>query len=169
MSILSDIKPQFTTANDFFTVIVCINNFNAIDCIDFKVAVGGVDMTGDVAIDTETIRLYFKRIFTEHTYMEDPFDRSHIMSTINNSIVPLMMKVCDVDRNLIQIVTETSHMLDARSVAYATSRYSPYISMVEVNARINKNYVKSVKFRFVPDEDKITAWESSLLHRNQML
>ena len=35
-------------------------------------------------------------------------------------------------------------------------------------ARINKNYVKSVRFRFVPEEDKITAWESSLLLRNQM-
>ena len=125
-------------------------------------------MTGDVAIDTETIRRYFLRIFTEHTYMEDPFDRSHIMSTINNIIVPLMMKVCDVDRNLIQVVTETSHMHDRRPVAYITSRYSPYVSWVEVNAKINKNYVKSVKFRFVPDEDKIMTWESSLLHRNQM-
>lgn len=157
--------PQFTTANDFFTVIVGVNNLNAIDCSDFKVAVGEVDMTGDVAIDTETIRRHFARIFTEYTYMEDPFDRSHIMSTIYNSIVPLMMNVCDVDRNLIRIVTETSHMHDRRS---SSVKYSPYVSWVEVNARINKNYVKSVKFRFAPAEDKITAWESSLLHRNPM-
>lgn len=165
-SILSDITPRFTTTDDFFIVIVGVTNINAIDCCDFKTAVGdAVDMTGDVAIDSETIRLYFKRIFTEHTYMEDPFDRQHIVSTIYNSIVPLMMKVCDVDRNSIQIVTETSHMHDRR---LSSATYSPYISMVEVNAKINKNYVKSVKFRFVPDEDRIMAWESSLLHRNQM-
>lgn len=171
MSILSDIKPKFTTADDFFVVIAGIININAIDCCDFKAAVGDVvDMTGDVAIDSETIRLYFKRIFTEHTYMEDPFDRSHIVSTIETCIIPLMMKVCDVDRNLIQTVVETSHMEDRRS-ALTTSmsvKYSPYISMVEVNAKISKNYIKSVRFRFVPDEDKIMAWESSLLHRNQM-
>ena len=165
MGVLSDIKPQFTTADDFFVVIVGVSNLNAIDCRDFKAAVGEVDMTGDVAIDTETIRKYFQRIFTEHTYMEDPFDRQHVVSTINNSIVPLMMNVCDVDRNMIQIVTETSHMLDRR---LSSNIYSPFISMVEVNAKINKHYIKSVKFRFVPDEDKITAWESSLLHRNQM-
>lgn len=165
MSILSNIKPQFTTANDFFTVIVGISNLNAIDACDFKAVVGEVDMTGDVAIDMETIRKWFRQLFTEHTYMEDPFDRSHIVSTIETCIIPLMMKVCDIDRNLIQTVVETSHMEDRRS---SSVKYSPYISMVEVNAKINKNYVKSVKFRFVPDEDKIMAWESFLLHRNQM-
>ena len=167
MSILSDIKPQFTTANDFFTVIVGVSNINAIDCCDFKAAVGEVDMTGDVAIDIETIRKYFLRIFTEYTYMEDPFDRSHVVSTIDTVIVPLMMKVCDVDRSLMQIVVETLYMHDRRR-GPSSNLLSAYTSMVEVNAKINDNYIKSVKFRFVPDENKIKAWESSLLHRNRM-
>lgn len=164
MSILTDIKPQFTTADNFFDVKVSTDNIREIDCCYFRNYAGcELKLVGVESLNLDLLYEHFQQVFTQHTFMDDPFDREHVMRSVYDVIVPIMTKGCGVHRQAICVATDTNYMLDVRANVYL-----PYISKIEVIAKKTEQYTKSIKFKFYPNEGKLRRWESSLSPRNQM-
>lgn len=95
--------------------------------------------------------------------MADPFDREHVVRAIEDAIIPLMLRFMDVNKTHIIKTVETSYMTDTRH-----KKYTDYISSYEISIKMNEKYAKTLRFSFIPNEDKMNQWESSPLHRNPM-